>query len=201
MSFHGDGDAKCQPGGEAPPAQTSRTVRLLYGLCLRSPLVQHRDTRLFYLPVQQAWLAPLYVHSLCYPKEIVLYHMWDMCSYSFSVQWAAEVRANWSLFWDQVLLRSPNIVALIYKKAVKTFSTAFHWEECEKPMEKPWGQFPCQREHYFLNEIISPVHCLIAAGRGEACAPAQRLALMVCGDGIKKSFTGLKTKPSPLTAP
>lgn len=92
-------------------------------------------------------------------------------------------------------------VALIYKKAVKTFSTAFHWEECEKPMEKPWGQFPCQREHYFLNEIISPVHCLIAAGRGEACAPAQRLALMVCGDGIKKSFTGLKTKPSPLTAP
>lgn len=112
-----------------------------------------------------------------------------------------EVRANWSLFWDQVLLRSPNIVALIYKKAVKTFSTAFHWEGCEKPMEKPWGQFPCQREHYFLNEIISPVYCLVAAGRGEACAPAQRLALMVCGDGIKKSFTGLKTKPSPLTAP
>lgn len=52
--------------------------------------VQHRDTRLFYLPVQQAWLAPLYFHSLCYLKEIVLYHMWDMCSYSFSVQWAAK---------------------------------------------------------------------------------------------------------------
>lgn len=200
MSFHGVGDAKCQPGGEAPPAQTSRTVRLLYGLCLRSPLVQHRDTRLFYLPMQQAWLAPLYVHSLCYPKEIVLYHMWDMCSYSFSVQ---QQRGTGKL--EPVLrpgfAQITQYVALIYKKAVKTFSTAFHWEECEKPMEKPWGQFPCQREHYFLNEIISPVHCLIAAGRGEACAPAQRLALMVCGDGIKKSFTGLKTKPSPLTAP
>lgn len=199
MSFHGDGDAKCQPGGEAPPARTSGTVRLLYGLCLRSPLIQHRDTRLFYLPLQRAWLTPLYFHSLCYPKEIVLSQVWDTRSYSFSMQWAAKRYRQTGACWfgDRVLLRPPN-TELWFTKGCKDLPSRRTWE---KPAEKPWGQFPCQREHYFLNEIISPEHCLFAAGRGEACAPARRLALMVCGDGIKKSFTGLKTQPSPLTAP